>query len=62
MTTYSVIGLYIDDEPVIAGVIEGEHPCVDSDPGGEFQRWATTVEAGTPEEAETEALAVMSSS
>jgi hypothetical protein len=54
MTTYTVIGLIIHDRLVVAGVIEGAHNCIDSEPGdvdGDGQRYATTVDADSPDEA-----------
>lgn len=39
--SYTVIGAWIDDEPVPFGVIEGEHQVS----GGDDQPWATSVEA-----------------
>jgi hypothetical protein len=58
---YTVIGLWYDDEPVVAGVVEGEHNAVDSDPCHErFQgRWSTSVEADDPDDAESRAVAEM---
>lgn len=53
MTTYTVIGLVIDDRLIVAGVVEGAHPCRDSDPGDDQHgyRYATQVEADSPDEA-----------
>lgn len=53
--TYTVIGVYVDNQPVVAGVIEGDHKCVDRDPGP-FERWADPIEANDPVEAEHTAL------
>jgi hypothetical protein len=62
MATYTVIGLWYQAEPIVAGVIEGEHSAVDSDPSDRrFQgRWATSVEANDPVGAESRAVAEMS--
>lgn len=56
MRTYTVVGLWIDDEPHVAGVYEGRYVTVDETCGDGYQRWATSVEAGDP--ADAEALAV----
>ena len=53
---YTVIGLWLNDEPVVAGVIEGEHNCVDT---GDGDRWATPVEADDPDKAEVAAVLEM---
>lgn len=55
MTTYTVIGLYVDNHPVVAAVIEGNQKCVDHDTGF-FLRWADPIDADDPEEAEAIAL------
>ena len=56
-TTYSVIGVWVDDQPVVAGVVEGVHVCVDNPSGrDEALRWATVVTALSPDEAEVEAV------
>ena len=66
MQTYTVIGVWNhegsdDTDLIIAGVAEGEVVMVDSqdDVGeyGVYTRFATTVEAGSPEEAERLVLA-----
>lgn len=59
MTWYTVNGLWLGDEPVVAGVLEGQQDFVDSDPCDErFQgRWAVAVEADSSDEAETLAIA-----
>ncbi|MEU4513141.1 hypothetical protein AB0G05_26905 [Nonomuraea wenchangensis] len=57
--TWTVFGLLdLDRSPAplyVAGVVEGDHPCQDSDSNsgecGEFQRYATTVEAADADEA-----------
>ncbi|MFF4777452.1 hypothetical protein ACFY05_31815 [Microtetraspora fusca] len=58
MTIYTVFAL-VDpdaDEFLVAGVIEGDHNCVDSESdSGDFQRYATTVEADSPDGAEAAA-------
>lgn len=59
MNTYTVIGLYVDDEPVVAGVVAGEHACVDRD-AGPYQRWADPIEAPDAATAERTALAARS--
>ncbi|XVV02784.1 hypothetical protein ACQPW3_36370 [Actinosynnema sp. CA-248983] len=59
LTTYSVVGIWVDDEPVVAAVLEGQQYTVDagaSDP--DFERWSITVEAEDPDAAEAYALAV----
>ena len=55
---YTVIGKYIDDEPVVAGVILGEHQ-VSGGEDDEFQPWATSVLADDPAHAESLAVAEM---
>jgi len=64
MGKYTVIGLWVEDEPVVAGVIEGEHPAVDSDPfDSRFRgRWMTSVDAEGPAEAEIAAVAELEDS
>jgi hypothetical protein len=58
---YTVIGLWIGDEPIVAGVIEGDHPMVDAAGiGDEYQRWATHVYAEDAESAEAYAVEEMS--
>jgi hypothetical protein len=61
MGMYTVIGLWQGDEMIVAGVIEGEHEAVDSDPGDYRYngRFATTVEAEDPEAAEHQAKVEM---
>ncbi|MEU6712993.1 hypothetical protein ABZ897_16045 [Nonomuraea sp. NPDC046802] len=57
--TWTVFGLLdLDQSPsplYVAGVVEGEHTCQDSDSNsgecGELQRYATTVEAADADEA-----------
>jgi hypothetical protein len=58
MSEYTVIGLWLDDEPFVAGVIEGSHAAVDTDPNlsGEVSRWAVMVAAADPDAAEVAAL------
>jgi hypothetical protein len=58
---YTVIGLWLRQQPVVAGVIEGEHNCVDSSGGDPYSdgRWATSVEAKDPDEAEELAVEEM---
>ena len=62
MSTYTVIGLWIDDELVIAGVVEGDVPVVDNGPdaGDGYQRYAQPVEADSPDDAERVALELAS--
>lgn len=59
---YTVVGL-IDpdsDELLVAGVIPGEHDCVDSGPlGDRFFRYAISVQASNPQEAERLAQCVV---
>ncbi|GAB3863513.1 hypothetical protein GCM10028801_31320 [Nocardioides maradonensis] len=52
---YTVIGYYVDDEPYVAGVIEGDH---EVGGGNESfgQPWATCVDAPNVAAAEDEAL------
>lgn len=61
MTTYTVIGIYLHDEPLVAGVIRGEHNCIDSGGPmeGDGQRWATSVKARDWRQAEKLAVAEM---
>lgn len=58
--TYTVIGVYVDNQPVVAGVIEGDHKCVDASFADQaawpFERWADPIEANDPVEAERTAL------
>lgn len=60
--TYTVVGVWINDAAVVAGVIPGIHPLLDSGPDetdvalGEYQRWAMSETATSP--AEAEAMAV----
>ncbi|MEU4703290.1 hypothetical protein [Nonomuraea dietziae] len=57
--TWTVIGLLdLDESPsplYVAAVLEGVHDCRDSDSNsgchGQFQRYATSVEAADPDEA-----------
>jgi hypothetical protein len=53
VTTYTVIGLVRDGRLIVAGVIEGDHPVIDTDPGDDQDgyRYATSVEADSPDEA-----------
>lgn len=55
---YTVIGIYLHDSPLVAGVIRGEHPCCDSGGPveGDGQRWATSVEARSWRQAEKLAI------
>lgn len=59
MSTYTVFALTNTDDPdafLVAGVVEGDHPAVDSDPYEEpWCRYATVVEAASPAEAEEQA-------
>lgn len=56
--TFTVVGLWVDDEPLVAAVLEGEREIVDSeDESGGFQRWGTSVEATDPDHAEVLACA-----
>lgn len=57
---YLVIGLYVDDEPIVAGVVEGDGGTCDTDDGGDLQRWAHGVKAADPAAAEAIALAELS--
>ena len=56
---YTVIGLWFKDKPVVAGVIEGVHDCVDAPTlGQDFSgRWAWAVAASNSKEAERMAVA-----
>jgi hypothetical protein len=56
MNEYTVIGLYVDGDVLVAGVIEGSHP-VSGGNWGDEGPWATTVMADSIEEAETLAVA-----
>ena len=57
---YTVIGLWIDGEPLVVGVMEGKWSCVDSDmSSGGFERWATSVRATSADDAEAKAYAKM---
>ena len=61
MSTYTVFGLWVGDEPLVAGVVEGEHNAVDTEgESGGFSRWATSVQAEDPDSAEALAVAEMS--
>lgn len=57
MATYLVIGLYVDDEPVVAGVVEHVEGTCDALDNADYQRWATIVDAIDPATAEAVALA-----
>lgn len=60
MATYTVIGLWIDNELVVAGVADGDVPMVDNGPDAserDYQRYAETFEATGPDEAEQLAIA-----
>ncbi|WNV90287.1 hypothetical protein [Umezawaea sp. Da 62-37] len=60
LTTYLVIGLWIDDEPLVAGVIVGDHSMADVESESDgYQRWATSVQAEDAESAESYAVAEM---
>ncbi|ONI83479.1 hypothetical protein ALI22I_33825 [Saccharothrix sp. ALI-22-I] len=60
LPTFTVIGLWIDDKPLVAGVVEGEHMMADSEWGSDgFSRWATSVQAEDAECAESYAVAEM---
>jgi len=52
-TIYTVIGLVRDGRLIVAGVIEGAHKALDTDPGDESDgyRYATEIEADSPDEA-----------
>jgi hypothetical protein len=58
---YTVLGVYINDEPVVAAVLIGEQlPVDDTGPyEGDGQRWGTGVEAENAFEAEGLAVAQM---
>lgn len=51
---YTVLGLINNDsdELMIAGVVEGDIDCVDTDQGGYHSRWASSFDADSPDEAE----------
>lgn len=49
---YSVIGVWVGIQPVVAGVVEGAHPCVDRQVDDEYKRWAALVDAADPDTAE----------
>ena len=61
-TTYTVIALSTEDgDFLVAGVLAGDHHCVDAEPSSladagttfyRFYRFATSVEASDPDEAE----------
>lgn len=57
MAKYTVLAVWTpEDDFVIAGVLEGDHTCVDGayfrPLEGGYQRYATCVEAESPQEAE----------
>lgn len=60
--TYTIVGVWINDAAVVAGVLLGSHPLLDSGPdetdvaAGLYQRWAMVEEATSPDEAETMAV------
>ena len=57
---YTVFGLWVDETPLVAGVIEGDYNCVDTDShSGGFQRWCTSVRAANPDAAECAAYGEM---
>lgn len=51
---YTVVGLWVEGELVVAGVIEGMHNAVDAGPeaGSDYQRYAESFWASDPTEAE----------
>jgi len=50
---YTVVGLRDSlGELTVAGVFPGSHDAADSDPGGEFQRWASSYQVDDPSDAE----------
>lgn len=56
MPIFTVIGLWLDDELTIAGVVEGDVKAVDSGPeAGGLQRYCQSFEADSPDEAEVAA-------
>lgn len=57
---WTVIGVWINDEPVVTGAVRGRHD-VSGGNGGEFEQglWATSVSAETVEEAERLAVREM---
>jgi hypothetical protein len=62
--TWTVIGFWYNDEPVVTGVVEGGHPVYGGNTGElgdtSFQgEWATSVKAESAEEAETLAVEEM---
>ena len=62
LTTYTVVGIWDGSDPVVAGVIEGEHHCVDRDDGAPRElhgRWATHVRAIDPDAAEAAGFVAM---
>ena len=58
LTPYLIVGLVVDDDLVVAGVVEGEDKAVDTQPGSEATgyRFATTVQATDPDDAAALAL------
>jgi hypothetical protein len=65
MPRYTVYGLWISDAAVVAAVVLGDHPAVDSQdlsqefdsgPDSQLQRWAEPVDASDPGEAEVMAI------
>lgn len=58
--TYTVIGVWVNDAAMVAGVVEGTIQLVDSftpDNDGDFGRWSEIVDATSPNEAEAMAIA-----
>lgn len=56
MNAYTVVGLWVEDEPVVAAVLDGHVQTVDTY-AGVFDRWAEHVTAATPTQAEATARA-----
>ena len=60
MGTYTVLGLWLHNEPVSVGVIAGEHGVTGGDTDAfEEGLWATSVDADDPLTAEALAIAEM---
>ena len=58
LTTWTVIGVWLNDEPVRIACVEGKHEVYGDDDYAIFEQgtWATWVEAGTWEDAEAAAV------
>jgi hypothetical protein len=61
LATWTVIGVWLNDEPVRVACVQGRHEVLGDDDYGIFEQgtWATWVEAETWQDAETSAVKAM---